>query len=124
VIHACLPVEARVIAGMLCEDGVLEHCDDVESDDFVDMRHVVVFNAIRAVQSRGDKVEVVAVIEAIEAYAIDHGAFGVLDMAGEQFIQDLINKAPPGGLRTIRRDVRRLRSDREFRELLMRGARP
>lgn len=117
MIHACLPVEARVLAGMITDAKILSLCDDVESADFVDMRHVAVFNAIRNAQTRGE-VSQDTVLEAIQQYALDHGAFGMLETVNRAFIDSLIAKAPPGGLRTIRKDIERLRKDREFRESL------
>lgn len=123
--HACLPVEARVLAGMICEPDILDLCDDVESADFVDMRHVVVFNAIRDVQNQGVPVDVDLVLEAIQTRAIEQCAFGILEQVNAEFLCELITKAPPGGLRTIRRDTARLRSDRDFREsLYMANKRP
>lgn len=116
--HACLPVEARVLAGMIAEPDVLELCDDVESQDFVDMRHVVVFNAIRDVQNQNTTVNVDLVLEAIQSRAIEQCAFGILEHVNAEFLLELITKAPPGGLRTIRRDTAQLRRDREFREKL------
>ncbi len=116
MILTCLPVEARVLAGMITDRDILALCDDVESADFVDMRHVTVLYGIRAVQELGERLSAEAVADAVQQMALDWGALAMAEKVNLAFITDLINKAPPGGLRTIRRDTARLRSDREFRE--------
>lgn len=103
---------------MITDRDVLDLCDEVESADFVDMRHVVVFNAIRSAQTKGDAINVQSVVSEIEIYALEHSSFGILEQVNEPFITKLIAKAPPGGLRTIRKDTQRLRNDRDFRESL------
>ena len=114
MILTCLPVEARVLAGMIAEPDILEFCDDVETDDFVDMRHVALFEAIRNAQHRYGVVTIEGIIEAIQERSLAWGS-ALADHVDEKFIQELIAKAPPGGRRTIRRDIERLRKDREFR---------
>ena len=47
----CAATEARVLAAMLVEPFVLERCDDVETEDFADPRHQLLFMALRAVQA-------------------------------------------------------------------------
>ena len=116
MILTCLPVECRVLAGMITDRDILALCDDVESSDFVEMRHVTVLYGIRAVQERGERICAESVADAVQQLALDWGAVAMAEKVDTAFIESLIAKAPPGGLRTIRRDVARLRSDREFRE--------
>jgi hypothetical protein len=124
VILTCLPLEARVLADMICNPDALKLCDEVESADFVDMRHVVILNAIRDVQEQQAAVDVDAVVEAIRHRAIEHGSPAMAEKVGYEFIGDLITRAPKSnGTRTIRADVLRLRRDRDFRESLIRGVR-
>lgn len=116
MILTCLPVEARVLVGMLTDPNVLALCDDVESADFVDMRHVVLFYGIRDAQAANGNVDVDSVVDAIQQRALETGAVGMAEAVGYKFIRDLVTNAPAGGLRTIRRDTAQLRRDREFRE--------
>lgn len=124
MILTCLPLEARVLADMICNPDALRLCDEVEGDDFTDMRHVVVLYGIRAVQAQGEIVDVDALVDAIRGIAVSWGAPAMAEKVGYEFIGDLIARAPKSyGTRTIRADVLRLRRDRDFRESLTRGER-
>lgn len=52
----CSNTESRVLGAMLAEHGVLERCDDVEVDDFADMRYRLIFGSLRNTQARGEHI--------------------------------------------------------------------
>jgi hypothetical protein len=52
-----------LFGAILCEPGVLEQCADVEIYDFTNLHLQFAFMALRNVQSRGEEVDVSAVID-------------------------------------------------------------
>ena len=46
-----LDAEASVLGGVILRNDVLTHLETLEVDDFYDMRHKVVFQAIRNLES-------------------------------------------------------------------------
>ncbi len=119
MIAACLPVEARVLAEMICSPEALAVCDDVESSDFVDMHHVIVLYGIRKVQQWQAPMTVDTVLDAIEEIAMDWGSPAVAEKVNGRYIAELMRKAPkPDSIDTVRADVVRLRKTRDFRESL------
>lgn len=52
----CNLTESRVLGSMLAEPGVLERCDDVEVDDFADLRRRLIIGSLRNVIARGENV--------------------------------------------------------------------
>ena len=79
MILTCLPVECRVLAGMITDRDILALCDDVESSDFVEMRHVTVLYGIRAVQERGERICAESVADAVQQLALDWGAVAMAE---------------------------------------------
>lgn len=55
--------EARLFGALVCEPGVLEACDDLETDDFWDLHLKFAFLALRNLQAGGKRIDA-ATIEA------------------------------------------------------------
>ena len=81
--------EARILAGMIVEDGVLELCAILELADLFDPRHRAILWAIRSLQKTGRSVDVLAVSDEIEMRDVEHGSH-VSDHAGVAFIGGLV----------------------------------
>lgn len=58
--------ELRLVTAILCDRGVLEQCDDVELEDFADLRARAMFTAIRTLQARGEAVDPLTVGDEIK----------------------------------------------------------
>jgi hypothetical protein len=120
MITACLPVEARVLVQMICDPEALAICDDLETSDLVHMPHVMVLHAIRQAQQWDPAITVDSVLDAIEHIAMDWGSPEIAEKCGASFIADMISRAPkPDSLDTIRDDLKRLRTGREYRAELI-----
>lgn len=48
--------EARLFGALVCEPGVLELCEDLETDDFADLHLRFAFLALRNLQARGARI--------------------------------------------------------------------
>jgi hypothetical protein len=46
--------ERRVLAAMILQPDILERCVEIETDDFADLAHRAIFEALRNIQARGD----------------------------------------------------------------------
>jgi hypothetical protein len=57
----CALTERRLFGALLAEPGVLSWCPDVETDDFTDLHLRFAFAAIRNLQARGAKIDLLTV---------------------------------------------------------------
>jgi len=83
-----LDAEASILGGILLRNEVLTQLDTLEVDDFYDMRHKIVFGAIRALESAAKPIDVVTVENEIEKQ-------GKLDaIGGIAFLGELALRVP------------------------------
>lgn len=83
-----LDAEASILGGILLRNDVLAQLDAIESDDFYDMRHKIVFGAIRALEAAGKPIDVVTLENEIEKQ-------GKLDaIGGVAFLGELALRVP------------------------------
>jgi replicative DNA helicase len=61
-----LDAEASVLGGLILRNEVLAQLDDLEVDDFYDMKHKVVFGAMRALEAKKLPMDVVTLANEIE----------------------------------------------------------
>ncbi len=83
-----LDAEASVLGGVILRNEVLTNLETLEVDDFYDMRHKVVFQAIRNLESAGKPIDVVTLEVEIEKQ-------GKLDaVGGISFLGELTLRVP------------------------------
>jgi replicative DNA helicase len=83
-----LDAEASILGGVLLRNEVLTQLDTLEVDDFYDMRHKIVFGAIRALEATAKPIDVVTVENEIEKQ-------GKLDaIGGIAFLGELALRVP------------------------------
>jgi replicative DNA helicase len=83
-----LDAEASILGGVLLRNEVLTHLETLEVDDFYDMRHKIVFGAIRALESAAKPIDVVTLENEIEKQ-------GKLDaIGGIAFLGELALRVP------------------------------
>src|SRR5687767_4884175 len=61
-----LDAEASILGGVMLRNEVLTHLETLEVDDFYDMRHKIVFAAIRALEATAKPIDVVTLENEIE----------------------------------------------------------
>lgn len=128
-----LALERRLLAAMLCDDGIggymdpehrenaLALCDDVELDDFSDFRLRAAFTAIRALQARDEFIpnheRTSAVADEIERTDRARGSHvgARVDLV---FLTDLVLDEKQLGAASIEHAKARLRELATFRRLL------
>jgi len=83
-----LDAEASILGGIILRNDVLSHLDTLEVDDFYDMKHKIVFGAIRALEAAAKPIDVVTLENEIEKQ-------GKLDaIGGIAFLGDLALRVP------------------------------
>jgi replicative DNA helicase len=83
-----LDAEASILGGVLLRNEVLSQLDTLEVDDFYDMRHKIVFGAIRALETAAKPIDVVTLENEIEKQ-------GKLDaIGGIAFLGELALRVP------------------------------
>jgi replicative DNA helicase len=83
-----LDAEASILGGILLRNEVLTHLETLEVDDFYDMRHKIVFAAIRALEAAAKPIDVVTLENEIEKQ-------GKLDaIGGVAFLGELALRVP------------------------------
>jgi len=83
-----LDAEASILGGVILRNEVLTHLETLEVDDFYDMRHKVVFQAIRNLESAAKPIDVVTLENEIEKQ-------GKLDaVGGIAFLGELTLRVP------------------------------
>ena len=83
-----LDAEASILGGVLLRNEVLTTLDTLEVDDFYDMRHKIVFGAIRALEATAKPIDVVTLENEIEKQ-------GKLDaIGGVAFLGELALRVP------------------------------
>lgn len=83
-----LDAEASILGGVILRNEVLAQIPTLEVDDFYDMRHKVVFAAIRALEVAGQPIDVVTIETEVERQ-------GKLDaIGGIAFLGDLAMRVP------------------------------
>jgi replicative DNA helicase len=83
-----LDAEASILGGVILRNEVLSHLDTLEVDDFYDMRHKIVFAAIRALESTAKPIDVVTLENEVEKQ-------GKLDaIGGIAFLGELALRVP------------------------------
>lgn len=87
--YADYRAEARLLAAMIADEGVMECCGNVDLDDFADPRHVAVLAAIRNVQEDGGEVTVESVGDEIFAQDLQYEK-NVYTSAGHWFLGTLM----------------------------------
>jgi len=86
--------ERRMIVALLTEPAVLAAADHLETQDFTDYRHWVIFAAIRLLQSEGADVSVLDVDEVLEIRSRTYGTF-LQDKAGAAYMAELLLECSP-----------------------------
>lgn len=89
-----LHTERRLLVAMLTEPAVLAAADDLETADFTDYRHWIVFAAIRQLQSECADVSILDVDDVLAVRDKTYGAF-LRDQAGAAFMGELVCECPP-----------------------------
>lgn len=83
-----LDAEASILGGVILRNEVLTNLDTLEVDDFYDMRHKIVFAAIRALEAAAKPIDVVTLENEIEKH-------GKLDaIGGIAFLGELALRVP------------------------------
>lgn len=83
-----LDAEASVLGGLILRNDVLAQLDDLEADDFYDMKHKVVFGAMRALEVKKQPFDVVLLENEIDRQ-------GKLEaIGGPAFLGELALKVP------------------------------
>src|ERR1043165_112671 len=83
-----LDAEASILGGVILRNEVLIHLESLEVDDFYDMRHKVVWQAIRNLEAGAKPIDVVTLEVEVEKQ-------GKLDaIGGIAFIGDLALRVP------------------------------
>lgn len=83
-----LDAEASILGGVILRNEVLTHLDTLEVDDFYDMRHKIVFAAIRALEAAAKPIDVVTLEVEVEKQ-------GKLDaIGGIAFLGELALRVP------------------------------
>lgn len=89
-----LPTERRLLASLLTEPAVLAGAGDLETQDFTDYRHWVVFAAIRQLQAESHDVGVIEVDEILAQRDRAYGSF-LRERCGAAFMAELILESGP-----------------------------
>lgn len=89
-----LVTERRLLASLFTEPHVLAAADALETADFTDYRHWIVFSAIRQLQSEGADVSVEEVDRVLEIRDAKYGSF-LRDKGGAAFMAELVLECPP-----------------------------
>ena len=91
-----LDAEASILGGVILRNEVLTNLESVEVDDFYDMRHKVVWQAIRNLEATAKPIDVVTLENEIEKQ-------GKLDaIGGIAFIGELALRVPTASSHTPR----------------------
>ncbi len=109
-------VEARLLAAMIADEGVLEQCSMLELDDFTVFSHQRAFIAIRELQESKSEVHLLAVCDAMEMRDMQRGA-GPPDADTAVFLGCLMIDCPKyNHYQLVAADIRNLRIIRNANE--------
>lgn len=86
--------ETRILVALLTEPHVLAAAGDLETKDFTDYRHWVVFAAIRQLQTEGADVNLEEVDRLLEVRDRTYGSF-LRERCGAAFMGELVCECPP-----------------------------
>lgn len=89
-----LLTERRLLTALLTEPAVLAAAGSVETQDFTDYRHWVVFSAIRQLQTEGADVSIEEVDRVLEIRDHTYGSF-LRERAGAAFMAEIVLECPP-----------------------------
>lgn len=86
--------ERRILTALLTEPHVLAAADALETQDFTDYRHWVVFAAIRQLQSESADVSILDVDDVLALRDKTYGSF-LRERCGAAFMAELVLECPP-----------------------------
>ncbi len=86
--------EARLLAGMICDEVVLEHASTLELADLTNYRAVELLTVMRNLQARGEKLDVIAILDEIERRDFEMD-WHVGDRVNGYYLADLILDTQP-----------------------------
>lgn len=110
--------ERRLLAALLTEPPVLAGADNVETADFTDYRHWVVFAAIRQLQTESHDIGVLEVDDILAQRDRTYGSF-LRDRCGAAWMALLLLGCPPYNHEILwRHDMWWLKQCRRRREAL------
>lgn len=113
-----LLTERRFLVALLTEPSVLAAADDLETQDFTDYRHWIVFAAIRQLQSESADVCVEEVDEVLAIRDRTYGSF-LREKAGAVFLGELVCECPMYNHAVLwEHDMTWLKACRRRREIL------
>jgi replicative DNA helicase len=110
--------ERRLLCGLLAEPAVLAGADAVETQDFTDYRHWVIFAAIRQLQTESADVSVLEVDRILTLRDRTYGTF-LVGKAGAIYMAEILLECPLYNHEILwRHDMFWLRECRRIRERL------
>lgn len=114
-VHHCQQVEARLLAAMLVEEGVLELAVMLELDDLSTLRNKAILAAIRELQQTNSPVNALSVADAIEMRDLANDSH-VADFAGVDYIGQIICETTNySHWQLVAADIRHLRALSRYR---------
>lgn len=113
-----LLTERRMITALLTEPAVLAGAYEMETQDFTDYRHWVIFAAIRQLQQESADVSVLEVDRILVQRDQTYGTF-LVEKAGAIYMAELLLECPPYNHEILwRHDMFWLKECRRIRERL------
>jgi hypothetical protein len=85
--------EARLLAAMIADEGVMECCGSVDLDYFADARHVAILTAIRDLQQTDTPIDVASVGDEIAMRDMDYDTHRY-EFAGHAYLGLLMLEMP------------------------------
>lgn len=108
-----LAAEASILGGALLRNSVLARISELEVEDFYDLRHRIVFGAIRALEHRREPIDVVT----LEHEIAEQGKLDAI--GGVAFLGELALRVPTAdNVASYARIVRRLAANRAAEQVL------
>lgn len=113
-----LLTERRLLVALLTEPAVLAAADELETQDFTDYRHWVIFTAIRTLQSESADVSILDVDDVLAIRDATYGSF-LRGRCGAAFMGELVCEFPPYNDQILwEHDMKWLKDCRRRREAL------
>lgn len=113
-----LLTERRLLVALLTEPVVLAAADSLETQDFTDYRHWVIFTAVRTLQSESADVSILDVDDVLAIRDATYGSF-LRERCGAAFMAELVLECPPYNHAVLwEHDMQWLKNCRRLRDAL------